>query len=46
MKKGINGSQMGLFSEVVRLKFISDHSPSFWKEEKNIGKMVVDEGSN
>ena len=31
MKKGTNGSQMGLFSDLIRLKCISDHSPSFWK---------------
>ena len=31
MKKGINGFQMGLFGEVIRLKRIPDHFPSFWE---------------
>ena len=43
-EKGINELQMGLFSEVIRLKCISDHFPSFWKKYL-FETMLVDEGS-
>ena len=32
MEKGVNGLQVGLSNDLIRLKCISDHPSSFWKD--------------